>query len=89
MSKIVRIFAPKTYNKKKQPQLLLVSRTANSIRLHRSDGCLLTTPTTETWALAVAASMKGLPTWELAVTPKNPTHVFRFFSRLTAHYMCY
>jgi len=47
---------PTTYKKKKQPQLLLVSRTANSIRLHRSDGCLLTRPTTEAWALEVSTT---------------------------------
>ena len=79
MSKIVRIFAPKTYNKKKQPQLLLVSRTANSIRLHRSDGCLLTTPTTETWAFGSSSIYERFAYLGACCNTKEPHPRLPFF----------
>ena len=78
MQDFLVILQPNTYMKKKQPQLLLVSRTANSIRLHRSEAACSRLLQRRRGLLAVAASMKGLPTWELAETPNYPTHVLRF-----------
>ena len=89
MQDFLVILQPTTYKKKKQPQLLLVSRTANSIRLHRSDGCLLTTPTTETWAFGSSSIYERFAYLGACCDPKltRPRPPF-FLSRLTAHYMC-
>lgn len=92
MQDFLVILQPNTYMKKKQPQLLLVSRISYSRHERSKMAACSRIPLRRRGHLAVSTNRS----WVVAkyprdnvVTPNIPTHVLRFFSLASRRNICF